>query len=84
MSLAAAFLALAIGLIVGTAAANGPIVENLNDQVVKISNEKQQLRDQLDQAQAEVDKNEGFANESASRLLAGTPGPRQSRDGCPA
>ncbi|WP_238006739.1 copper transporter [Dactylosporangium sp. AC04546] len=72
MSLAAAFLALAIGLVVGTAAANGPIVENLNDQVVKISNEKQQLRNELDQAQTELGKNEGFANESASRLLAGT------------
>ncbi|MEV4516572.1 copper transporter [Dactylosporangium sp. NPDC049525] len=72
VSLAAAFLALAVGLVVGTAAANGPIVENLNDQVVKISNEKQQLRDELDQAQTELEKNEGFADESASRLLRGT------------
>jgi len=33
VSLAAVFLALAIGLVVGTSSANGPLTENLNEQV---------------------------------------------------
>ncbi|GAA4252655.1 copper transporter [Dactylosporangium darangshiense] len=69
VSLAAVFLALAIGLVVGTAAANGPLAENLNDQVNKITNEKQQLRDDLEQSRAELKKNADFATEVAPMLL---------------
>ncbi|GAA2643311.1 copper transporter [Dactylosporangium fulvum] len=71
VSLAAVFLALAIGLVVGTAAANGPLAENLNDQVNKITNEKQQLRDDLDQSRAELKKSADFAAEVAPMLLNG-------------
>lgn len=71
VSLAAVFLALAIGLVVGTAAANGPLAENLNDQVNKITDEKQQLRDDLDQSRAELKKNSDFATEVAPMLLSG-------------
>lgn len=71
VSLAAVFLALAIGLVVGTAAANGPLAENLNDQVNKITDEKQQLRDDLDQSRAELKKNSDFATEVAPMLLNG-------------
>ncbi|GAA2349550.1 copper transporter [Dactylosporangium salmoneum] len=69
VSLAAVFLALAIGLVVGTAAANGPLAENLNDQVNKITDEKQQLRDSLEQSRAELKKNADFATEVAPMLL---------------
>ncbi|GGM07190.1 copper transporter [Dactylosporangium sucinum] len=71
VSLAAVFLALAIGLVVGTAAANGPLAENLNDQVNKITDEKQQLRDDLEQSRAELKKNADFATEVAPMLLNG-------------
>jgi hypothetical protein len=71
VSLAAVFLALAIGLVVGTAAANGPLAENLNDQVNKITDEKQQLRGDLEQSRAELKKNAGFATEVAPMLLGG-------------
>ncbi|MFC5007546.1 copper transporter [Dactylosporangium cerinum] len=71
VSLAAVFLALAIGLVVGTAAANGPLAENLNDQVNKITDEKEQLRDDLDQSRAELKKNSDFATEVAPMLLNG-------------
>lgn len=70
VSLAAVFLALAIGLVVGTAAANGPLAENLNDQVNKITDEKQQLRDDLEQSRSELKKNADFATEVAPMLLA--------------
>ncbi|WP_432837269.1 copper transporter [Dactylosporangium sp. CA-092794] len=71
VSLAAVFLALAIGLVVGTAAANGPLTENLNDQVTKLTDDKQQLRDDLEQSRAELKKNADFANEVAPMLLTG-------------
>jgi hypothetical protein len=70
VSLAAVFLALAIGLVVGTAAANGPLTENLNEQVTKLTDDKQQLRDDLDQSRAELKKNADFATEVAPMLLA--------------
>jgi hypothetical protein len=71
VSLAAVFLALAIGLVVGTAAANGPLADQLNDQINKITDEKQQLRDDLDQSRAELKKNADFAVEAAPMLLNG-------------
>lgn len=71
VSLAAVFLALAIGLVVGTAAANGPIADNLKDQFNNVSADNQQLRDQLDQRTADLDKAGEFATESAPVLLAG-------------
>jgi hypothetical protein len=71
VSLAAVFLALAIGLVVGTAAANGPIADNLKDQYNNVSADNQQLRDQLDERTADLDKAGEFAAESAPALLAG-------------
>jgi hypothetical protein len=71
VSLAAVFLALAIGLVVGTAAANGPIADNLKDQYNNVSADNQQLRDQLDERTADLDKAGEFATESAPALLAG-------------
>ncbi|WP_433078034.1 copper transporter [Dactylosporangium sp. CA-052675] len=71
VSLAAVFLALAIGLVVGTAAANGPLTENLNEQVNTLTDDKQQLRDDLEQSRAELKKNADFASEAAPALLAG-------------
>jgi hypothetical protein len=70
VSLAAVFLALAIGLVVGTAAANGPLTDKLNESVNKITDEKQQLRDDLEQSRAELKKNSDFATEVAPMLLA--------------
>ena len=71
VSLAAVFLALAIGLVVGTAAANGPLADDLNNQVNKITDEKEQLRDDLDQSRAELKKNSDFATEVAPMLING-------------
>lgn len=71
VSLAAVFLALAIGLVVGTAAANGPIADNLKDQIGNLTAEKEQQRNDLDQARLELEKNEDFANELAPILLSG-------------
>jgi hypothetical protein len=71
VSLAAVFLALAIGLVVGTAAANGPIADNLKDQFNKVSADNQQMRDTLDQRTADLNKASEFATETAPVLLSG-------------
>lgn len=69
VSLTAVFLALAIGLVVGTAALNGPISEALSDKVNALSKEKSELRDRLTSTEDELNRREDFAVEAAPRLL---------------
>lgn len=72
VSLTAVFLALAIGLVVGTAALNGPVADRLNDTVNGLRNQNSQLRDQVVSMNEEVNRQEDFAKESAPHLVAGT------------
>jgi hypothetical protein len=71
VSLTAVFLALAIGLVLGTAALNGPAADKLGDKVSELSDRNQQYRDQVESLTTEVNKQEQFAEESAPLLLAG-------------
>jgi hypothetical protein len=71
VSLTAVFLALAIGLVVGTAALNGPLSDNLKSQVNALSGQNTQYRSQVQQLITESKKTEEFANESAPLLLRG-------------
>lgn len=71
VSLTAVFLALAIGLVVGTAALNGPVADNLNDTVNGLSNQNKQLRERVGNMEEEVNRQEDFAVEAAPYLLAG-------------
>jgi hypothetical protein len=70
VSLTAVFLALAIGLVVGTAALNGPAVDALQSQVNGISRQNQQLRDQVNQFKDEANTQEQFATQAAPIMLA--------------
>ncbi|MDT5035333.1 MAG: hypothetical protein QOE03_518 [Micromonosporaceae bacterium] len=70
VSLTAVFLALAIGLVVGTAALNGPAVDALNDQVNGISRQNQQYRDQVNHLKDEANTQEQFATDAAPIMLA--------------
>lgn len=72
VSLTAVFLALAIGLVVGTAALNGPLADSLNDRVNGLTKQNQQLRDQVGQLQEDVVREEDFAAEAAPYMLGGT------------
>ena len=63
VSLTAVFLALAIGLVVGTAALNGPVADSLEDQVDALSKDNSNLRDQVNQYRDEVNREEDFATE---------------------
>ncbi len=71
VSLTAVFLALAIGLVVGTAALNGPLTDALNDQVSGIRKQNEQYRDQVNHLKDEANRQEQFAREAAPVMLAG-------------
>jgi hypothetical protein len=65
----AVFLALAIGLVVGTAALNSPLADNLKEQVTSLRNQNQQYRDQVHQLETDAGKQEQFASDSAPIML---------------
>jgi hypothetical protein len=71
VSLTAVFLALAIGLVVGTAALNGPVADSLKDQVTELSKGNSALRDQADQYRDELNRAQDFATEVSPALLNG-------------
>jgi hypothetical protein len=71
VSLTAVFLALAIGLVVGTAALNGPLADDLSDRVSGLSQQNNQLREQFESMKDEVGRQEDFAVQAAPHLLAG-------------
>jgi Copper transport outer membrane protein, MctB len=71
VSLTAVFLALAIGLVVGTAALNGPLADNLNKNVSDLRTSNNQYRTQVHNLTDEVNNKEQFATEVAPQLLAG-------------
>jgi hypothetical protein len=70
VSLTAVFLALAIGLIVGTAALNGPAANDLHDRVNALSKSNSQYRATVTRLTQDVNSKEQFATELAPELLA--------------
>ncbi|MFI6763714.1 copper transporter [Micromonospora sp. NPDC050417] len=71
VSITAVFLALAIGLVVGTAALNGPVADSLSASVNELRKDNDQLRETVGSLQEEVTREEDFARESAPLLLGG-------------
>jgi len=71
VSLTAVFLALAIGLIVGTSALNGPLSDSLRHQVDSLTKSNDIYRDTTIQLEAEVSQREQFATEVAPLVLGG-------------
>jgi Copper transport outer membrane protein, MctB len=71
VSLTAVFLALAIGLVVGTAALNGPVADSLNDRVNALGKDNSNLRQTVSQLEEEVNREEDFVSEAATLLLPG-------------
>ena len=67
VSLTAVFLALAIGLVVGTAALNGPVADSLEDQVNALSKDNSNLRDQVNQYRDEVNRSAGVRHRGRRR-----------------
>lgn len=71
VSIIAVFLALAVGIVVGTAALNGPIVDNLRDNISRLSSDKRTLEGDVRQLQAQVQASDEFATELAPQLVDG-------------
>jgi copper transport outer membrane protein MctB len=71
VSLTAVFLALAIGLVVGTAALNGPVADNLQAQVTALSKDNSNFRDQANQYREELNRAQDFATQVSPALLNG-------------
>lgn len=64
VSTAAVFLAVALGVIVGTTAVNGPFADGLASRVEKMGKENQKLREDLDHARDEAQQQGRFATEA--------------------
>jgi outer membrane murein-binding lipoprotein Lpp len=71
VSIIAVFLALAVGIVVGTAALNGPIVDNLRDNINRLTSDKRTLEGDVRQLQAQVQASDEFATEIAPQLVDG-------------
>ncbi|MFC7532232.1 copper transporter [Actinoplanes sp. GCM10030250] len=71
VSLTAVFLALAIGLVVGTTALNGPVSENLKNNLNALKKDNDVKRDQVNQLRDETNRNQEFATQIAPYALAG-------------
>ncbi|NJP35312.1 copper transporter [Micromonospora thermarum] len=71
VSLTAVFLALAIGLVVGTAALNGPVADSLKENVNALRKDNQQMRQAVNNLEEELAREEDFAAEIAGVVLPG-------------
>jgi hypothetical protein len=71
VSLTAVFLALAIGLVVGTAALNGPLSDALKNRVDSLTKQTAGYRDRITQLETEAGKQEQFTDQAAPIMLAG-------------
>lgn len=71
VSLVAVFLALALGIVVGTTALNGPVTSDLRHQVDDLKKNRAQLADQVKSLEAQVDTAGQFATTFGAQLVAG-------------
>ncbi|MBQ0994345.1 copper transporter [Micromonospora sp. H61] len=72
VSLTAVFLALAIGLVVGTAALNGPVADSLQGQVTGLRKDNQHWRQTVSNMEKQLALEEEFAEEISQVVLPGT------------
>ena len=72
VSTVAVFLALALGIVLGTAAVSGPISENLSGDVTRLSSTNQDLETDVEQLQSSLAASDEFAQAVAPGLLRGT------------
>ncbi|MFG1677880.1 copper transporter [Micromonospora sp. NPDC049282] len=71
VSLTAIFLALAIGLVVGTAALNGPVADSLRENVNGLRKDNSLMRQSVNSMQKQLETEEDFAAEMAEVVLPG-------------
>lgn len=71
VSLIAVFLAVALGIVIGTTALNGLLLDDLENQVVALEQDKRSLEDQTRSLQARLDAEDEFELAVASALVDG-------------
>jgi hypothetical protein len=71
VSLIAVFLAVALGIIIGTTALNEPIQADIEGQVTDLEQDKRALEDRTQQLQTQVDTADSFADSVAPVLVNG-------------
>lgn len=71
VSLTAVFLALAVGLVLGSTVLNGPMLDALESRVDTLGRDNSQLRDYASSLEQQIDREEDFATEAGPLLLAG-------------
>jgi len=72
VSLIAVFLAVALGIVIGTTALNEPILADIENQVADLEQDKRDLEDRTQQLQVQVDTAEAFETAVAPVLVDGT------------
>jgi hypothetical protein len=72
VSLIAVFLAVALGIVIGTTALNEPILADIKNQVSALEKDKRSLEDRTQQLQSQVNSTDTFADAVAPALVHGT------------
>jgi hypothetical protein len=72
VSLIAVFLAIALGIVIGTTALNEPIFANVKNQVTALEKDKRSLEDRTQQLQSQVESSDTFAEAVAPTLVSNT------------
>ncbi|TFV43564.1 copper transporter [Blastococcus sp. TF02A-35] len=71
VSLIAVFLAVALGIVIGTTQLNQPILNDIESQVTALEQDKRSLEDRTQALQAQLDTAEGFSEAVAPALVGG-------------
>ncbi|MCA0145628.1 copper transporter [Blastococcus sp. LR1] len=71
VSLIAVFLAVALGIVIGTTQLNQPILNDIENQVTELEQDKRFLEDRTQDLQAQLDTSEGFQEAVAPALVGG-------------
>jgi hypothetical protein len=72
VSLIAVFLAVALGIVIGTTALNEPILADIENQVSDLEQDKRNLEDRTQQLQAQLDTTDAFQQAVAPALVDGS------------
>ncbi|MGN6609263.1 MAG: copper transporter [Jatrophihabitans sp.] len=72
VSIIAVFLALALGIVVGTTLLNGPVTNRLRDDVNSLKQQRTDLNNQLKELQTQVDDAGEFASTYGGQLVSGS------------
>lgn len=71
VSLISIFLAIALGIVIGTTALNGQVLDGLNDQVSSLTSDKRDLETRTTDLESQLNQDDAFGQAVAPTLVAG-------------